>query len=111
MARPVDFSQIISVRTDHPERAGGAAEEWDDLQSTVDVMGYTGRHVLADRDDPGRYLVVAEFASVDPDVPGRRGGAAQQRSPRDPGVGAQPHRARHQEPVFTDYDEIYRTSY
>ena len=66
--------------------------EWDRSQATSDVMGYMGTHVLADRDEPGHYLIVAEFGVVDPDVPAADEAEAQQRTPRDAGVGgAAPH--------------------
>ena len=33
-----------------------------------DVMGYIGTRLLADRDEPGRYVILAEFAEVDGDL-------------------------------------------
>jgi hypothetical protein len=111
MARPLNFSQIIAVRTDHPERLVELAEAWDDLQSTVDVMGYSGCHVLADRDDPGRYLVVAEFASVDPDVPAYEEAERNNDRPETQEWARNLMELATSEPVFTNYDEIYRTSY
>src|SRR4029450_5561396 len=44
------------------------SREWDEMQAEADVMGYIGSHVLRDRDDPGHYVIVAEFAVVDPNV-------------------------------------------
>ncbi len=67
-ARRLNFSQVISMHTDHPDRVIELIEEWDELQSTLDVMGYTGTHVLVDRDDPRHVLIVAEFASAEPGV-------------------------------------------
>ena len=31
-------------------------------------MGYMGTRLYADREDPGRFLIVADFGVVDPDV-------------------------------------------
>src|SRR4029450_14129396 len=44
------------------------SREWDEMQAEADVMGYIGSHVLRDRDNPGHYVIVAEFAVVDPNV-------------------------------------------
>ena len=49
--------------------------EWDEMQAEADVMGYIGSHVLRDRDNPGHYVIVAEFARRRPQRLGRRRGA------------------------------------
>ena len=43
-------------------------EQWDLDQAHADIMGYMGMHLLADRENPGHYLIVADFGVVDPDV-------------------------------------------
>ncbi len=42
--------------------------EWDEGQATADLMGYIGTRLLADRGEPGWYLILAEFAEVDGDL-------------------------------------------
>jgi hypothetical protein len=111
MNRPLNFSQIISVRTQHPEELVKMAEEWDDLQSTVDLMGYSGQHILASRDDPGHYLIVAEFASVDPGVSAAEEAEKNNERPETNEWARRLRAVAEGEPVFSDYDEIYRTSY
>ena len=111
MARPVNFSQIIAVRTSQPETLVEMAAAWDEQQSTADLMGYAGCHVLADRGDPGRYLVVAEFVSVDPDVPAVEEAQRNNDRPETQEWARRLVEIADAEPVFTDYDEIYRTSY
>ncbi len=69
MTRNVNFTQTISVKTDHPEKLIELAAEWDRNQAEADVMGYMGSFVLADREHPGEYMLMAEFGVVDPDVP------------------------------------------
>jgi len=64
----VNFTQTMTFRCKDPDRLVELARGWDELQVEADVMGYMGSHVLADRDNPGRYIVVAEFGAVDPDV-------------------------------------------
>ena len=62
------FSQTITLRSDHPEALIALSQEWDELQAGQDIMGYVGLRILADRERPGRYVMVADFGVVDPDV-------------------------------------------
>lgn len=59
------FAQVISVRCSEAAALVQLLAEWDQDQASADVMGYIGTRLLADRDDPGRYLILAEFAEVD----------------------------------------------
>ena len=59
------FEQAISFHTDDPGAAIELLREWDEAQASTDVMGYVGTRLLADRDEPGRYLILAEFAEVE----------------------------------------------
>jgi hypothetical protein len=60
------FTQTITFRSDQPETLVGLAKQWDALQASQDVMGYVGVRIMADRDDPGRYVMIADFGAVDP---------------------------------------------
>jgi hypothetical protein len=62
------FLQTVTFRSDLPDALVALAEEWDLYQADHDIDGYVGVRLLADRDDPGRYLMVAEFGAIDPDV-------------------------------------------
>ena len=62
------FAQGIRVRCDDPDGLLALLAEWDAGQATTDVMGYIGTRLLADRDEPGCYLILAEFAEVDGDL-------------------------------------------
>ena len=42
--------------------------DWDLGQSKSEIMGYIGTKLLADRDRPGDYMILAEFAEVDGDL-------------------------------------------
>src|SRR5215207_3862074 len=64
----VNFTQTISVRCKDPDALVQLLANWDREQADTDIMGYTGTHVLADRENPGHYLIIAQFAAVDPDV-------------------------------------------
>src|SRR5689334_9484654 len=62
------FTQTITFRTDHPEELIAAAHEWDALQAQAEIMGFMEVPILADRDDPGRYVMINDFGVVDPNL-------------------------------------------
>ena len=104
-----NFSQTITVRCDDPAPLLDLIEGWDRQQAMADIMGYMGVRLLADRETPGRYVLVADFGVVDPDV-----SAAEeaQRNNERPETQAWVERLRavvEGEPQFHDYDELYRT--
>jgi hypothetical protein len=66
MAR--NFTQTVTFRSDHPDALVALAQEWDAYQADQEIEGYIGVRLLADRDDPGRYMMIADFGVVDPDV-------------------------------------------
>lgn len=105
----MNFTQTVTVHCREPDELIRMAEEWDELHASADVMGYIGTHVLADRDEPGRYIIVAEFAVVDPEV-----SAAEEamRNNERAVTKAWAQRLREitdGEPVYRNYDELYRT--
>ena len=63
------FTQTIIVRCDDEAKLVNLLEEWDLDQATTDIQGYMGTRLLADRHEPGQYVIVADFGVVDPDVP------------------------------------------
>jgi hypothetical protein len=104
-----NFSQTITVRCDDPGILLELIEGWDREQAMADIMGYMGTRILADREMPGRYVIVADFGVVDPDV-----SAAEeaQRNNERPETQMWADRLRavvEGEPEFHDYDELYRT--
>jgi hypothetical protein len=62
------FLQTVTFRSDQPDALVALAQEWDEYQAGQDIDGYVGVRLLADRDDPGRYLMIADFGVIDPDV-------------------------------------------
>ena len=64
----LNFTQTMRFRCKHPEQLIELAEGWDQLQAEADLMGYMGSHILRDRQDPGLYVMIAEFGVVDPNV-------------------------------------------
>jgi hypothetical protein len=62
------FTQAIRVRCSDSEALQQLLAEWDAAQSKSEVMGYIGVRLLADRDQPGDYTILADFAEVDGDL-------------------------------------------
>ena len=103
------FAQGIRVRCSDPDGLTQLLAEWDAGQAMTDVMGYIGTRLLADRDEPGRYMVLAEFAEVDGDLtPAEEAERNNQREETE--RWAQKLRALvDDEPEWIHYDELYRT--
>lgn len=105
----MNFTQIISVRSDHPDALVQLLVDWDRSQAETDVMGYMGTHVLADRENPGHFLIVAEFAAVDPDVSAAEEAARNNERPETQAWAKKVLEIIEGEPIFRHYDELYRT--
>ncbi|MEX0663682.1 MAG: hypothetical protein WD598_02785 [Acidimicrobiia bacterium] len=106
---PVNFTQIISFRCEHPEQIVELAAAWDENQAAADIMGYIGSHVLADRENPGEYLLVAEFGIVDPDVPAAEEATRNNDRPETQLWHEKLLAVLDGEPMYRHFDEIYRT--
>ena len=105
------YEQAISFRSDDPEALVALLHEWDRAQASTDVMGYIGTRLLADRDTPGRYLILAEFAEVDGDLTAAE--EAERNNQRDATRRwSEKLRALADgEPHWTHFDELYRTGF
>lgn len=103
------FTQMISVRCDEPEQLAALLAEWDRGRAAAEITGYIGTRLLADRDDPGHYLILAEFAQVDDELsPAEEAELNNQREETD--RWAQQMRALVEgEPHWVHFDELYRT--
>jgi len=105
------FTQTISFRSDHPESLVAIAKEWDALQASQDVMGFMEVRLLADRDEPGRYVLVNDFGVVTPEL-----SAAQEAFLNNERQQTQEFAERINALVEGDvewhhYDELYRTTF
>ena len=106
-----NFSQTISIRCDDPAPIIALLEQWDIDQASCDIMGYMGIRLLADRDDPGAYIVIADFGVVDPDVSAADEAARNNDRPETQATSAAMMSHCIGEPVFRNYDELYRTDF
>ena len=102
--------QTMTVRCDDPEALVSMAAAWDRQQASADIMGFMGTRVLADRDDPGRYVIIADFGVVDPDVSAVDEANRNNERPEMQAVGARL-RELVGEIEFNHFDELYRTEF
>jgi hypothetical protein len=104
-----NFSQMIVVNCDDPAPILEMLVEWDLNQATSDIMGYMGTRVLADRERLGRYVFIADFGVVDPNVPAADEAARNNSRPETRAFAARLRDFIEGEPEYHHYDEIYRT--
>ena len=58
------YVQTIAVRTTDGARLADMMNEWHEAEAGV-APGYQSSRLLADRDNPGRYVLVVEFSSAE----------------------------------------------
>lgn len=103
------FSQEIRVRCDNPEALIELLAEWDRGQASAEIMGYIGTRLLADRDQPDCYTILAEFAEVDGDVSAADEAAKNNLRDETEKWAAKLRSLVDGEPEWVHYDELYRT--
>ena len=111
MEQNLNFTQTISFRCNDIETIVKMAAEWDELQADNDIMGYMGTHILRDRDDPGHYVMIAEFGVVDPDVSAYDEAMRNNDRPETQEFAAKMREIIEAEPDWGHFDEIYRTGF
>jgi len=107
-----NFTQSISVKCSDPAKVEQLIEllrEWDRNQAQADIMGYMGLRLLADRENPDEYLIVADFGVVDPDVPAAAEAARNNDRPETQESARRIRGLLDDEPVYRNYDWVYLT--
>jgi hypothetical protein len=104
-----NFTQAISVRCSDPDKLREILQQWDRDQAQADIMGYMGLRLLEDRDRPGEYLILADFGVVDPDVSAADEAARNNDRPETQETAARLLALLDDEPVYRNYDWLYRT--
>ena len=107
----LNFSQTITVHCASPDHLVEIMQQWDRDQANSDIMGYMGSRVLADRDDPGRYVIIADFGVIDPDVSAAHEAERNNERPETQATAARLLELVDGEPVYRHYDELYRTDF
>lgn len=103
------FAQGIRVQCSDPDGLLDLLAEWDAGQSESEVMGYIGTRLLADRDQPGDYMILAEFAEVDGDVSAADEAVRNNQRNETERWAAKLRELVKGEPEWIHYDELYRT--
>lgn len=104
-----NFVQTITFRSDQLDRILELGAQWDRQQAAGDIMGYVGMRVLADREDPGRYILVAEFGMVDPEVSAFEEAQRNNARPETQASAQLLMDLATSEIEWHHYDEVYRT--
>jgi hypothetical protein len=105
----VNFTQTISVRCDDPAALIALQSEWDQNQANADIMGYMGGRLLADRDNPGHYVIEVDFGVIDPDVSAADEAIRNNERPETREWAKRLLELIDGEPDYRHYDELYRT--
>ena len=104
-----NFSQTITVHCDNPEILIEMLVEWDLRQATSDIMGYMGTRLMADREHPDQYVMVADFGVIDPDVSAADEALRNNERPETKAFAARLREVIDGEPEYRHFDELYRT--
>jgi hypothetical protein len=107
-----NFSQIISLRCSDPvklERLVEVLRDWDRDQANADIMGYMGLRLLADREHPHEFLIIADFGVVDPDVSAADEAARNNERPETQATAAAISELIDGDPEYRHYDWEYLT--
>ncbi len=104
-----NFSQTVTVRCPDPARLIEFVKERDIFRATTDITGYMGLRLLADRGDPGRYVVIADFGVIDPDVPAAAEAARHSQQPETQAMAAALTEIIEGTPEYHDFDVLYST--
>ena len=95
------FVQTIRVKSDDVSALEDFSSEWHESQAGV-APGYLGIRILADRDRPGEYLIVVDFASAEEAAKNNEREETQQGAPKLAEIITG-------DPEFANYDEVYQT--
>ena len=103
------FTQGIRVRCADPDELVRMLVRWDQAQASMDLMGYIGTRLLADRDEPGAYLILADFAEVDGDLTPAEEAERNNQREETARWADELRRLIGGEPEWSHFDEVYRT--
>ena len=104
-----NFTQTITVHCDDPSMIIEILEDWDLKQANNDIMGYMGTRLLADRQELGRYVIIADFGVVDPNVSAADEAARNNSRSETREWAAKLAEMISGEPEYHHFDELYRT--
>lgn len=103
------FTQTIRFKCADPGALMDLLKQYDSNQASMDVMGFIGARLLCDRDRPGHFMVMAEFAEVDGELSAAEEAMLNNDRNETTGWYEKFMAAIDGEPEFINYDEIYWT--
>jgi hypothetical protein len=103
------FTQGIRIRCGDADALIALLAEYDKGQASTDVMGYIGTRLLADRDHPGQYLIMADFAEVDGELSPAEEAERNNQREETKRWAAKLSDLVEDEPEWIHFDELYRT--
>lgn len=109
MALRPRFTQGIRIKCANPEGLRKLMTEYDRNQASLDVMGFIGARLYADRDTPGQFLIMADFAEVDGTLTAEEEARRNNERNETEGWAARLRELIDGEPEWIHYDEMYRT--
>lgn len=104
-----NFTQTMTFRCKHFEELLELVTSWDIQQANSEIMGYMRQRLLVDRADPERYVIVADFGVVDPDVSPADEALRNNDRPETQAGAARLREIVVGEIEYREYDEVYRT--
>lgn len=103
------FTQAIRCKCADPDALVKLMKEYDNHQASLDVMGFIGAKLLKDRDNPGQYFVIAEFAEVDGQLTAAQEAERNNHRNETEGWYRKFRETIDEEPEWLNFDELYRT--
>jgi hypothetical protein len=106
-----NFIQTMTFRCQEPEQLLELVTAWDIQQANSEIMGYMRARLLVDRADPERYVIVADFGVIDPEVSPADEALRNNERPETQAGAARLREIVVGEIEYREYDEIYRTDH
>ncbi len=103
------FSQEMRVRCSDPDALVELLAEWDRDQAAAPIMGYIGTRLLANRDEPGAFVILAEFAEVEGDLTAAEEAERNNQREETERWATRLRELLEGEPEWVHFDELYRT--
>lgn len=107
----LNFTQTITFRSERADQLVALAREWDALQAAEEPMGFMEVRILANRDDPGAFMMIVDFGVVDPDLTAAQEAFINNERAQTNEFADRFRALADGEPEWHHYDELYRTSF
>ncbi len=103
------FAQGIRVQCSDGKALAQLLRDYDKNQSSLDVMGFIGTRLLENKDCPGEYLIMAEFAEVTGELSAEEEAKLNDQREETAQWAANLRALVNGEPEWIHYNELYKT--